>query len=123
VVPSAAVDSILRRSLRDEYPDVTEAVALPKECYTSREFFEFELATVFSTEWLCLGRLEQVPTPGDYLRVDVADDPLIVLRDDHAEIRVLSAVCAHRSMVIVEGRGNCGRRLVCPYHWLTYDLL
>lgn len=113
-----------------------QAVTLPPECYTSHDFFEFEKAAIFSKEWLCLGREEQIPSPGDWYSITVIDEPLIVCRAENDDINVLSAVCRHRCNVITapgegppetwsspppETSGN-SERFTCPYHFWTYDL-
>src|SRR5689334_421303 len=102
--------------------DVAEAVMLPAEVYTSQAFYDFEMEAVFAREWVCVGRTEQIPNPGDYFTVTVVEDPLIVMRGEDGVIRAMSSVCRHRGAVLVEGSGNCGRRLSCPYHAWTYDL-
>ena len=102
--------------------DVRDAISLPPDCYRSWEFWEFEKQTIFSHEWLCLGRQEQIPNPGDFLTITIADEPLIVLRNGDGEVVVLSGVCRHRGMAVAQGSGNTGRYLRCPYHWWTYDL-
>jgi phenylpropionate dioxygenase-like ring-hydroxylating dioxygenase large terminal subunit len=102
--------------------DVTKAVTLPPDCYSAPEFYEFERDAIFFRDWLCLGRAEQAPDPGDYFAITVADEPLVVVRDREGELVALSAVCRHRGTVIAEGSGNCGHTLRCPYHWWTYDL-
>lgn len=109
------------KSFERSVADVNEACLLPREIYTSDEFFAFEREAIFAHEWLCVGRVDQVPAPGDFRVVEVLDEPLIVLRDESDRIRVLSAVCQHRGMVLAEGRGNC-RKFLCPYHHWTYGL-
>ncbi len=109
---------------------------LPASCYTDPAFFEFEMDAVFAREWLCLGRADQVPNPGDYFTITIAREPLIVVRNTQGAVNVLSAVCRHRGMIITapadrpepewtapppETTGNC-RNFRCPYHWWTYDL-
>jgi phenylpropionate dioxygenase-like ring-hydroxylating dioxygenase large terminal subunit len=101
---------------------VRQARSLPPACYTSSAFYEYEREVIFAREWLCVGRAEQLPEVGDYLALTVADEPIVVLRDRDGEIAAMSAVCQHRGVPIVEGSGNCGRFLRCPYHWWTYDL-
>jgi phenylpropionate dioxygenase-like ring-hydroxylating dioxygenase large terminal subunit len=115
---------------------IQEAVTLPPQCYSDRSFYEFEKETIFFREWLCLGRVEQVPAVGDYYSITVADEPLVVVRSAPSEIRVMSAVCRHRCMVITapgeapasewgkppaETKGNV-KFFQCPYHFWTYDL-
>lgn len=102
---------------------VREAISLPPDCYASPEFFEFEKDVIFGREWLCMGRVEQIPNPGDYFSIEIANEPLVVVRKHDGSISVLSAVCQHRGAIIgEEGTGNCGRYLRCPYHWWSYDL-
>ena len=71
---------------------MTESRSLPPELYTSEEVFELEREAIFARDWLCVGRVDQVPEPGDYRTVTIAGEPLIVARDRAGEIRVLSAV-------------------------------
>lgn len=111
----------------DEF-DATErplrqATTLPPECYSSDAFYEFEKEAIWYREWVCVGRAEQIPEAGDYLRVDIAGEPVVVVRGTDGEIRALSAVCRHRAAIVVsDERGNCGRNIRCPYHWWTYGL-
>lgn len=94
---------------------VNEAGILPPILYTSSEFHRFERDTIFTREWLCVGRTSQVPNPGDWYQFTLLDEPLLVVRDRDGQVRVLSAVCQHRGMVVAEGSGNCNKFL-CPYH-------
>ena len=98
-----------------------EAPMLPRECYTSAEFFEFEREAVFGRSWICVGRVEQIPEPGDYLAATVAGEPILVVRTKSGEIRAMSAVCQHRGEVIAceSGRTHAFR---CPLHFWSYDL-
>src|SRR5207249_281286 len=98
-----------------------EASTLPLYCYTSPDFFRLEVEHIFLKEWLCVGRVDQVAKPGDYFSLDLIGEPLVVTRDDRGEIHVLSRVCRHRAMMVVEGAGNA-RAFECPYHGWTYSL-
>jgi choline monooxygenase len=98
-----------------------QASPLPGWCYTSPEWYERELDTMFRKDWLCVGRVEQVPNVGDYYAIEVVGQPLIVVRDEARRVRVQSALCRHRGAIITEGAGKC-RAFVCPYHSWTYSL-
>ena len=100
---------------------VNEAGILPPSLYTSSEFHAFERTAIFDREWICVGRVEQVPNSGDWFQITLLDDPLLVVRDKDGEVRVLSAVCQHRGMLLVEGSGTASRFL-CPYHHWCYGL-
>ncbi len=97
------------------------ARAMPKSVYTSPAFLKLEERHIFAQEWLCAGRAEALPNPGDYMTMVIAGEPVIVLRDRDGEIGALSNVCRHRMSVLLEGRGNT-RLITCPYHAWTYNL-
>ncbi|MEI4471682.1 aromatic ring-hydroxylating oxygenase subunit alpha [Frigidibacter sp. MR17.24] len=98
-----------------------QARAMPKSVYTSPEFLERELSAIFARDWLCAGRADALPAPGDYLTMQIAGEPIIVLRDREGALRAMSNVCRHRMSTLLEGRGNV-RSIVCPYHAWTYSL-
>ncbi|MFZ1470561.1 MAG: SRPBCC family protein [Paracoccaceae bacterium] len=98
-----------------------QAHAMPKSVYTSAEFAELEQTHIFGKDWLCAGRAEGLPNPGDYLTMKIAGEPIIILRDRDGNLRGLSNVCRHRMSTLLEGRGNT-RAIVCPYHAWTYNL-
>ncbi|MGB7270264.1 MAG: aromatic ring-hydroxylating dioxygenase subunit alpha [Albidovulum sp.] len=87
--------------------------------YTSAAYFEWEKAHVLARGWFCLGRVDEIPKPGDFFTLQLLDEPIVVVRGDDAEIRVFSNVCRHRGMPLAEGRGNI-KRFVCSYHAWAY---
>ena len=98
-----------------------QARAMPKSVYTSDAFLAQEQQHIFAKDWLCVGRAESLPAPGDYLTLQIAGEPVIVLRDRDGVIRAMSNVCRHRMSTLLEGRGHV-RAIVCPYHAWTYNL-
>jgi phenylpropionate dioxygenase-like ring-hydroxylating dioxygenase large terminal subunit len=100
---------------------LTQASTLPPLCYTSRTWYELEVERMWMRNWINIGRAEEIPNPGDYLRVDVIGEPVIMVRAQDGAIRVLSAACRHRGCIVVEGRGNT-RLFSCPYHAWSYGL-
>lgn len=100
---------------------LARATTLPPRCYTDPSFYALEVERIFRREWLCVAREDELPAPGDYLAFTLLDEPLVAVRGDDGAIRVLSRVCRHRWMPVVEGRGN-RRSFQCPYHLWTYGL-
>ncbi len=98
-----------------------QARAMPKSVYTSADFLALEQKHIFAADWLCAGRAESLPNPGDYLTMDIAGEPVIVLRDREGTVRAMSNVCRHRMSTLLQGRGTT-RAIVCPYHAWTYNL-
>ena len=101
--------------------DYGEARSMPPAFYTAPEFCEFEKSTLFREQWICLGRVDQIPERGDYFTVDLVGEPLIVVRGQDNKVRILANVCRHRGSLIAEGAGNA-RNFVCPYHAWSYDI-
>jgi len=106
-------------ALRAARLPLAQASALPARCYTDPELYAREVEAIFRREWICIGREDQLPSPGDYRSFELLGDPLVAVRGDDGAIRVLSRVCRHRSMPVVEGAGN-RRSFQCPYHLWTY---
>jgi choline monooxygenase len=100
---------------------LNQASPLPGWCYTSPEWYQRELDTMFRKDWLCVGRAEQVPNMGDYYSIEVIGQPLIVVRDETKQVRVQSALCRHRGAIITQTAGKT-RAFACPYHSWTYTL-
>ena len=98
-----------------------QASPLPGWWYVSDEWYAREMETLFRKDWLCVGRTEQIPNPGDFFSIELLRHPLIVVRDEKSEVRVHSGLCRHRGAVITESGGHC-RAFVCPYHSWTYSL-
>lgn len=98
-----------------------QAEPLPAWCYASPEFLRREAEEVFARSWICIGRGDQVPEPGDYKAIEHCGRQLLLVRDRGGQLRVLSNVCRHRGAVLLEGRG---RRAVisCPFHAWGYGL-
>ncbi|MBC7479322.1 MAG: aromatic ring-hydroxylating dioxygenase subunit alpha [Pseudorhodobacter sp.] len=105
---------------QSEAIDDSQAWAMPKQYYTDPDLLALERDRLFGTEWICLGRADELPNPGDFLTFQLCDEPVVAIRGDDHKIRVLSNVCRHRGSIIATGKGHA-QRLVCPYHHWSYD--
>jgi phenylpropionate dioxygenase-like ring-hydroxylating dioxygenase large terminal subunit len=107
----------------DAYPELgTGPVAI--EPYISHEFFELERERVFRRTWLNVGRVEQLPNPGDFIvkDIEICHASVIIVRDRDGKIRALHNVCSHRANKVVwESQGSCGA-FKCRFHAWSYRL-
>ena len=94
---------------------------LPPAAYTDPDIFRQETTDIFYREWICVAREEQLPEPGDFLLVDVVEQPLIIVRQEDDSIKAMSAICPHRGMPVVDGDGHA-RHFSCPYHLWKFAL-
>lgn len=111
------------RRFHDRYPELGTG-PIPVEPYISREYYEREKEQIFKKTWLHVGRVEEIPQPGDYFVKDLpaCDTSIIVVRDQDGAIRAMHNVCAHRlNQVVYQPRGNA-RRFFCKFHGWSYDL-
>src|SRR5205823_5796742 len=97
-----------------------DARHLPGEIYTSEEIAALEKARIFIRHWLCVGRVEELPNPGDYLTTRIAGEPIVIARDKSRVVAYLN-MCLHRGVEIAAGCGHADEFL-CPYHSWCYDV-
>lgn len=98
-----------------------EARGMPPEVYTSAAFTRLEEARIFARDWFCVGRADALAAPGDYAALELAGQPVAVIRGHDGALRAVSNVCLHRMSTLLHGRGNA-TSIVCPYHAWTYGL-
>jgi phenylpropionate dioxygenase-like ring-hydroxylating dioxygenase large terminal subunit len=94
-----------------------------RAAYLSPEVFALEQERVFAASWNFVAHASQLPEAGDYVTLDLAGQPLIVMRQPDSSIAVLANRCAHKgTQLLTQACGNAGRLLRCPYHAWTYRL-
>lgn len=90
----------------------------------SPELFEKERDRLFRKVWLKVGRIEEIPNPGDYKvkQIDVARTSAILIRDKEGNINAFHNICPHRGNKVIPEKGNetFGRAkanvLTCRFH-------
>lgn len=95
---------------------------LPGTDYWSPEIFELEKRKIFCSVWVCVGREEELPRPGDFFVRDILDESILVTKGTDGELRAFYNVCRHRGSRLCEGQGHLGAAIRCPYHSWTYNL-
>ncbi len=100
-----------------------QETSLPAWIYRDPGFFALEKERLFRTAWQVVCHINDVPEAGDYHTLDFLDERVVTVRGDDGEVRSFHNVCRHRASRLADGaRGNCGHRLVCPYHAWSYGL-
>ncbi len=94
-----------------------------RDLYLSDELFALEQRHFFANTWNFVGHASQVPNAGDFVAVEIAGQPLLMVRQPDGSIRVLNNRCAHKGMPLAtDACGNTGKFFRCPYHAWTYKL-
>jgi len=112
--------------------EIESAHTLASNFYTDPSILELEKSRIFRRIWQLVGTLSQpcgerngaaltIADPETYFPVDVAGEPVVVVRDKQGTLRAFSNVCRHRAGPIAQG---CGTKNVfrCAYHGWTYTL-
>ena len=100
-----------------------DRLSLPSWIYRDPEFLAAEAERVFRPSWQIVCHLSDIPRAGDYHTLDFLGETLFVVRGAGGTPRGFFNVCRHRAARLLDGAsGNCGSRVVCPYHAWTYNL-
>src|SRR5947209_17219305 len=82
------------------------ALTLPSRYYFDQSVLDDENRNIFAKSWELAGRAEQVREPGQFFTTMIANEPLLVVRDNNGELRALSNVCRHRAGPVAKGEGK-----------------
>ncbi|MGJ3246084.1 MAG: aromatic ring-hydroxylating oxygenase subunit alpha [Elainellaceae cyanobacterium] len=100
---------------------VQEATTFPAEMYVSEAIYRLEQEQIFGKTWCYVGHMSQLQGDGSYFTVEIAEQPLIILKTQTGELRGFFNICPHRAGPVASGSGTC-RRLTCLYHAWSFDL-
>jgi glycine betaine catabolism A len=98
-----------------------DGYGMPRDFYHNDALYPAEVAQIWNRGWLFAGFAVEIPKPGDYLTLTVDSTPVLVMRDDHHEVRAFHNVCRHRGTVLCRKDSGHARAVVCPYHAWTYS--
>ncbi len=101
---------------------IAQAGGLPRQAYTSQEFFDLERERLFPRVWFGIGFTSDVPDPGDAIPLMVAGLPIILCRGKDGQLRAFHNVCRHRAALVLEKPAKGINILRCPYHAWAWDL-
>ena len=99
-----------------------ESSVLPNQAYTDPDFFRLEQERVFKNTWVFAAFAHKISNPGDLLPVQVAGQPIVLVRGDDSKIRAFHNVCRHRGAKLVDVESAGCRTIVCPNHSWSYSL-
>ena len=96
---------------------------IPYALHSAPESEAMEQANIFEgPTWVYVGIDLEIATPGTFKTTWIGSTPVIVLRDEHGDIRVLVNRCAHKGSILCFSQEGQTKSLSCPYHNWVYDL-
>jgi choline monooxygenase len=105
----------------DEAP-LEEAYTIPAPWYTDERVAELERQNVFGCSWQPVARTGQVSMPGQYVTVELAGEPLLIVRGNDRKLRAFFNVCRHHAAAVATEEQGTTNLLRCPYHGWSYGL-
>ena len=100
-----------------------ESSMLPVAAYVDPDVFAWEQRHFFGGGWMCVGRSEQVPGPGDQHAEALGLGSVLLARDDGGVLHAFANTCRHRGHELLpSGAATQQQVIICPYHSWTYSL-
>ena len=110
---ATAADSRIRGVVRDDF--------VPKQPYYEARYVDLEKQRLWPMVWQVACRAEEIPSPGDYVTYQIADESIIVLREDESTLKAYYNVCQHRGRRLTDGCGNA-KNFYCRFHGWRWNL-
>ena len=88
---------------------------LPRAAYLDADWYAREMATIWSRNWVCVGRLADL-TPGTLRPVTVGPASVVLARDASGQVSAFHNVCRHRGAELCAAEKPMGKLITCPYH-------
>ncbi len=109
--------------LTGRYPELGSE-PIPIEPYISPQYFELEKKYLFKKVWIHVGRVEEIPSAGDYFvkQLDACDASVLVVRNRDGAIHAFHNVCSHRMNKMVYTERGSTKKFFCKFHGWAYDL-
>lgn len=97
---------------------------LPASYFYDPLQYRRELRAIWGREWLCAGREEDWPATGDFRRLRIGEEQVIITRASDGKLHAFHNTCRHRGSALCEADSGNFRngRIVCPYHAWGYSL-
>ncbi len=103
-------------------PPTPSGLALEPHLYTDPAVLEAEQELIFERTWQLAGHVGSLPRAGSYITSRAGTQPVLVVRDEHGELRAYRNICRHRASRLLSGSGQCKAAIRCRYHGWTYRL-
>nr|WP_300306564.1 aromatic ring-hydroxylating dioxygenase subunit alpha [Halomonas sp.] len=99
-----------------------QGYSLPQPFYNDERLFQLDMQEIFEREWLFAGMSCEIPAKGNYITLNIGNNPVLIVRGDGGAIHAFHNVCRHRGSRLCLSEKGKAAKLVCPYHQWTYEL-
>lgn len=95
--------------------------SLKADAYVAPEWYKADVNAILAKSWQWVCHVEKLREAGSYVTIDIAGQPIAIVRDREGTLRAFYNVCKHRAHELLSGEGNT-TRIMCPYHAWVYKL-
>jgi len=89
--------------------------------YQSERVYKRELEQLLFQSWLFAAHVSEIPKPGDFVLLEIANESIIISRDAENQIHALHNICRHRGSRVCDQQSGNSKTFVCPYHGWVYE--
>ncbi|WP_343211943.1 ring-hydroxylating oxygenase subunit alpha (plasmid) [Aliisedimentitalea scapharcae] len=101
--------------------NASRSFSLRAQAYTDPAWYQVDLREIIAKTWQWVCHVEKVRVPGSYTTIEIAGQPIAVVRGRDGTLRAFYNVCKHRAHELLSGEGET-TRIMCPYHAWVYKL-
>jgi nitrite reductase/ring-hydroxylating ferredoxin subunit len=91
-----------------------------REIYRDPQVFALEMERIFKRAWVFMAHESELAASGDYLTMRIGAEPVVLVRGEDDEVRVLVNRCRHRGAIVCERAAGNAKSFRCQYHGWTY---
>ncbi|MDO8293760.1 MAG: aromatic ring-hydroxylating dioxygenase subunit alpha [Gallionella sp.] len=93
-----------------------------KRIFWDQQIYDLEIEKIFGKCWQFLTHDSLIPNPGDFTTGYMAEDEVIVTRQDDGSVKAFLNVCAHRGARLVAAEAGNARAFSCTYHGWSFGI-
>ena len=98
-----------------------DAMTLPRGACVAPDFAALDVERLFLADRIRVGRMDEIPEPGDYIAHRIIDTSVVVVRPKDTSHWAMVDICRHRGAELPDGQGHA-ERIVYPFHAWIHDL-
>ncbi|WP_213571188.1 Rieske 2Fe-2S domain-containing protein [Rhodococcus sp. USK13] len=118
--PNVEPDSSAAMQLVRRVADNIHSGRLPAKIFNEPGVYDLEKQNLFSKVWNFLAHESEIPKAGDYVIRTIADNSILVARDENGEIHAHLNMCRHRGNQMCKSSLGNASHFRCSYHGWVY---